>query len=102
MNAYFWEPGHATLTRFLRARRDTIVVAGTYHAFGATASAIVDDVDRTLRRLRRDAIDLFLLFVLSICSIFESHMGHEEPGAQPLQHTLRQSMVVYFRVSHGV
>lgn len=59
VNLFFWEPHHATLTRFLRRRRDVVVVAGSYHAAGP---ALERDVDAALRRLGADAIDLFLLF----------------------------------------
>ena len=59
VNLFFWEPHHTTLTRFLRRRRDVVIVAGSYHAAGP---ALERDVDAALRRLGADAIDLFLLF----------------------------------------
>ncbi|UQA54564.1 aldo/keto reductase [Polyangium aurulentum] len=63
VNAFFWEPRYAELTRFLRSRRagreDIVVIAGTYNA---GAEAIRKDVERALARLRTDWIDVFLLF----------------------------------------
>ncbi len=63
VNAFFWEPRYAELTRFLRSRRagreDLVVIAGTYHA---GAEAIRRDVERARSRLRTDRIDVFLLF----------------------------------------
>ncbi|WNG46008.1 hypothetical protein F0U60_19240 [Archangium minus] len=63
VNAFFWEPRYAELTRFLRSgriRRDgLVVVAGTYHS---GAEAIRRDVRAALRLLRTDRLDVFLLF----------------------------------------
>ncbi len=62
VTTYFWEPGYAGMTRFLRSnaeRARSQVVTGTYHADEAS---IVKDVERALRRLRRDVLDVYLLF----------------------------------------
>ena len=59
VDLFFWEPSHRELRRFLRARRDAVVVTGTYHA---DARSIEQDVVRALRALRRDHIDVFLAF----------------------------------------
>lgn len=63
VNAFFWEPRYAELTRFLRSRRagreGLVVIAGTYNA---GAEAIRRDVERACKRLRTDWIDVFLLF----------------------------------------
>jgi aryl-alcohol dehydrogenase-like predicted oxidoreductase/HEAT repeat protein len=60
-SAFFWEPRHRTLSRFLadRHRQPLTVLAGS---FEASAAGIRRDVERALRRLRRERIELFLLF----------------------------------------
>jgi HEAT repeat protein len=63
VNAFFWEPDYAQLTRFLRASRSyrpgRVFVAGTYHS---GAEAIRRDVESALRQLRTDWLDVFLLY----------------------------------------
>jgi diketogulonate reductase-like aldo/keto reductase len=59
VNTFFWEPRHVALGQYLRGRKDTVVIAGSYHAAGP---AVLADVERALRRLRRDTLDVFLLF----------------------------------------
>jgi HEAT repeat protein len=62
VDLFFWEPGYAAMTRFLRAPRQRTrarVITGTYHADAASLEA---DVHRALRRLRRETLDVFLLF----------------------------------------
>jgi HEAT repeat protein len=62
VDAFFWEPGYAAMTRFLRAPRQRTrvrVITGSYHA---DAGSLEADVHRALRRLRREALDIFLLF----------------------------------------
>lgn len=59
VDLFFWEPSYRELARFLRVRRDAVVVAGTYEAH---AKAIERDVVGALRALRREALDVFLAF----------------------------------------
>lgn len=58
-NAFFWEPRHQRLTRFLRGRSDVVVVAGSYEA---SAAGIERDLARAQKLLGRGCIDVFLLF----------------------------------------
>jgi HEAT repeat protein len=63
VNAFFWEPDHAPLTRFLRSsrgrREGMVLVGGTYHS---GPEALRRDVESALRQLRTDWLDVFLLF----------------------------------------
>jgi aryl-alcohol dehydrogenase-like predicted oxidoreductase len=61
-NTFFWEPGYAQLTRFLRSaanRQELVIVGGTYEG---DRVGIERDVKRALRRLGTDYLDVFLLF----------------------------------------
>ncbi|MDY7230844.1 aldo/keto reductase [Hyalangium rubrum] len=63
VNAFFWEPDYAPLTRFLRSSRSRrpgmVLVGGTYHS---GPEAIRRDVESALRQLRTDWLDVFLLY----------------------------------------
>ncbi|MDP3275815.1 MAG: aldo/keto reductase [Deltaproteobacteria bacterium] len=62
MNAFFWEPSHHTLTKFIRGahrKSELVVSTGSYHA---DAKSIERDVDLALRRLGVDRLGVFLLF----------------------------------------
>lgn len=64
VNLFFWEPGYATLTRFMNQlaafdRRHVHLLGGTFEADG---KRIRRDAERALRNLRVDRLAVFLLF----------------------------------------
>ncbi|OIP37230.1 MAG: hypothetical protein AUK47_13835 [Deltaproteobacteria bacterium CG2_30_63_29] len=64
INTFFWEPNYSTLIRFFRDltpehRRQTEVVAGTFHA---DAKRVRADAERALRSLHLEQLGVYLLF----------------------------------------